>query len=446
MGNTMNVFRHLAMVLLSCAGMACAPDRVFTVNTTQDLHDIDPGDGICGANRRGDQCSLRAAVEEANQSIESLRVLISVPAGVYALTLGEPDGLQLTRGLVHVRGAAQTTTIVDGLGTSRIFTLNAPSLRQIIFENMQLRNGRAPGEDDSGGAVFINSPDALVTFTGMTIRDSVADFLGGGIYAVGNGTLNIINSTIQANQSTEMGTACDFGGGLSGGGGIYADLSNVTIFQSEIRDNCGSSGGGVRLSRGNVLVLRSTIAGNRAPTRGGGILIQNADARIEDSTIALNTTTAAEVPTAAGLHIIDSTLALISVTIAANENSFDVIGGAGGILVENTSVNTRNTVIADNNIFGLRDCAGEIGSSGGNFIGAANEECDIAEQASDILDGGAPGLGTLTNNGGPTRTMRPTSNSPLVDNGIGGCEPIDQRGFGFPAPLGGACDIGAVER
>jgi hypothetical protein len=76
------------------------------------------------------------------------------------------------------------------------------------------------------------------------------------------------------------------------------------------------------------------------------------------------------------------------VTIAANENSFDVIRGAGGILVENTSVNTRNTVIADNNIFG------------------------------------------------PTRTMRPTSNSPLVDNGIGGCETIDQRGFGFPAPLG----------
>lgn len=64
-----------------------------------------------------------------------------------------------------------------------------------------------------------------------------------------------------------------------------------------------------------------------------------------------------------------------------------------------------NTAIADNSIFGLRDCPGALESAGGNFIGATNDECEIADQASDILDGGGPGLGDLTNNGGPTRTL-----------------------------------------
>lgn len=398
------LYRALLSALLALGGGGCAADRVFTVNTTQDLHDFNPGDSICAANAAGNQCSLRAAFEETNQTIDSLRVGITLPADDYGLTLGE---LELSRGLVNVRGAGRAQTIVDGLGDSRILTIETGEVfpgdaRQVIFENLTLRNGRAPVAG-WGGAVFINSPNYLVTFTSVTIEDSVADFHGGGIAATGSGVLNVINSRIAGNSSTDMGEACNSGGGASGGGGIYAQGSTLSVIQSEIQDNCGSNGAGIRLS---------------AITEGS----------------------------AGGLHIIDSDLTILSSTIVENENPFDFEDGAGGLLVVNSSVNMRNTVLADNDVAGSRECYGPIDSEGGNFFGETNDDCDISAQPSDILDGGDPELGNLQSNGGPTQTMLPFSTSPLVDSGVSGCQPIDQRGLSFLAPLGAACDIGAVER
>ena len=63
----------------------------------------------------------------------------------------------------------------------------------------------------------------------------------------------------------------------------------LTLFRSEVRDNCGSNGGGVRIHGGtDHLILLSTVAGNGAATRAGGLYIQNGGGRIEDSTIAEN--------------------------------------------------------------------------------------------------------------------------------------------------------------
>ncbi|MGH7427485.1 MAG: choice-of-anchor Q domain-containing protein [Candidatus Methylomirabilaceae bacterium] len=445
------LYRALLIALFALGGSACALDRQFTVNTTQDLHDLDPGDSICAANAAGNPCSLRAAFEETNQTIDSLRVGITVPADVYELTLGE---LALSRGRVNVLGAGQAQTVVDGLGDSRILTIETGGVfpgdaRQVIFENLTLRNGSVPNAF-LGGAVYINSPNYLVTFTSVTIEDSVAGFLGGGIYATGSGVLNVINSRIQGNSSTDMGQACSSGGGNSGGGGIYAQGSTLNVIQSAIRDNCGSNGAGIRLVGGaNHLILRSTVSGNRGPNTGAGVYMFDTSGRIEDSTIARNSVTELNPPAegnAAGLHIIDSDLTILNSTIVENENSFDFgdNDGAGGLLVVNSSVSMRNTVLADNDVAGSVECFGPIDSEGGNFFGETNDDCDIAEQASDILDGGDPELGDLMNNGGLTETMRPEG--PLVDSAESGCEPIDQRGLSFPAPLGVACDIGAVER
>ena len=82
--------------------------------------------------------------------------------------------------------------------------------------------------------------------------------------------MNIINSTVQRNSSTEMGPDCNFGGGQSGGGGIYASGPILTVVQSEIRDNCGSNGGGISLlGSGHHLIRgppwRGTARRQRAP-------------------------------------------------------------------------------------------------------------------------------------------------------------------------------------
>ena len=395
------LYRALLIALLALGGAGCATDRAFTVNTTQDLHDLDPGDSICAANSGGDQCSLRAAFEETNETIDSLRVGITLPAGDYGLTLGE---LELSRGLVTVRGAGQPQTIVDGLGDSRILTIETGEVfpedaRQVVFENLTLRNGRVPSSF-WGGAVFINSPNYLVTFTSVTIEDSVGGFQGGGIAATGSGVLNVINSRIAGNSSTAMGEACNSGGGNSGGGGIFAQGSTLSVIQSEIQDNCGSNGAGIRLSGGaNHLILRSTVSGNRGPNTGAGVYMVDAAGRIEDSTIAHNSVTANDAITegsAGGLHISDSDLTILSSTIVENENPFDFgeDSDAGGLLVDNSSVSMRNTVLADNDVQGSVECFGSIDSEGGNFFGETNDDCDISAQPSDILDGGDPEWGS----------------------------------------------------
>jgi len=54
----------VAAGMLMLAGSASA--ATFTVNTTDDGNDANPGDGICEVNVGGGDCSLRALIEEAN--------------------------------------------------------------------------------------------------------------------------------------------------------------------------------------------------------------------------------------------------------------------------------------------------------------------------------------------------------------------------------------------
>jgi hypothetical protein len=61
-----------------------------------------------------------------------------------------------------------------------------------------------------------------------------------------------------------------------------------------------------------------------------------------------------------------------------------------------------------------------------------------------------PLLAALANNGGPT-TMLPQTGSPAIDAAnlnvcvSGATNSIDQRSLPRPSPMGGQCDIGAVE-
>ncbi len=444
--------KTLAILIFALSITACTTDVGFTVNTSQDLNDLDPGDGVCGTNTAGSVCSLRAAIEEANEVIDSLRVQITVSIGIYELTL--PGELLITRGRMTLSGAGQDNTIVDGLNQGRILRINGADVNQFLIEKLTLRNG-ALGSTERGGAVRIETTDQpyLVTFNDVAILDSRAGFVGGGIYAQENGVLNILNSLIAGNFSTNETEACNSsGGGQSGGGGIFANGPTVSIINSEIRDNCGSNGGGVSFDEGsNHLILRSTIANNRSMSAGGGVLFRgNSGGRIEDSTITGNRVTNSQANitdgSAAGLHVQEGTLAIISTTIVDNVHDFPGDHLTGGIRAEGGSVDLRNTVLADNLSGGNNDdCSGVISSSGGNFFGDG-VACTFIGSPTDIVNGGNPDLGNLVNNGGITRTMLPNFGSPLINSGISGCEPIDQRGLAFSAPLGDGCDIGAVER
>lgn len=47
-------------------GVPARGQALFTVNTTVDLTDANPGDGVCDAGAGVGICTLRAAIQEAN--------------------------------------------------------------------------------------------------------------------------------------------------------------------------------------------------------------------------------------------------------------------------------------------------------------------------------------------------------------------------------------------
>ena len=77
----------IAIVGYFAAAPQSAAATTFTVNSTVDAPDANPGDGICDDGLGN--CTLRAAVTESN-FIGGANV-ITVPAGTYLLTIGPFD-------------------------------------------------------------------------------------------------------------------------------------------------------------------------------------------------------------------------------------------------------------------------------------------------------------------------------------------------------------------
>src|SRR5438105_4899196 len=100
----------------------------FTVNSTRDATDALPGDGRCQTDIT-DECTLRAAIQEANFAASRSTGVpaITVPIGVYTLTLAGADENQAATGDLDlvgpltITGEDQSTTIIDGGGSDRVF-------------------------------------------------------------------------------------------------------------------------------------------------------------------------------------------------------------------------------------------------------------------------------------------------------------------------------------
>ncbi len=159
-----------APVLVSAAG--------FTVNSTLDAPDANPGDGLC-ATAAG-ACTLRAAIQEANAT--PAPDAISVPAGTYVLSLvGRGEDFAATGDLdirqpLSIAGAG-ASTVIDGGGADRIFQVIGPIAVQI--SGLTMRNGNVPRPADIS-----------------------ADGGGGAIYVVGGGSLSLTNVTASGNTAT----------------------------------------------------------------------------------------------------------------------------------------------------------------------------------------------------------------------------------------------------
>jgi predicted outer membrane repeat protein len=230
------------------------------------------------------------------------------------------------------------------------------------------------------------APTATAAFSGVRLTGgNVVNNLGGGIR--NDGTLELINSTIDGNQTS--------GASFGDGGGVY-NYGLLGIHQCTFSENTALSDGGAIGSSGELRIDQSTISANEASTNGGGIYLTGS-----------------------------GTLTILNSLVADNTS-----GGSGPDL--------------------NRTGSASIEIEGPNLIGD-NDSVSAEFPADGILVGGGvfgpldPVIAALGNNGGATPTMMLLPGSPAIDAGeISGATPQgDQRDL--ERVLIGGLDLGAYE-
>lgn len=481
------------LVLLGLGLVALPVDAAqFEVTTTADGADAAPGDGDCVT--AGGDCSLRAAIEEAN----ALRGFdtVALAAGVHVVAApaapDEDDAGQIAIGEdMEIIGAGADRTFIDGGGAAAIFHVIGARVR---ISALTVRRG------DGSLRPVLESSDGELTLERFGFADNTGARFGGSIVNLGN--LSIFNSVFEDNR----GELIEHRGGhllLDGvvmrrndstvydegyvfpvrvlrseiaenGVGLYGC---VTVVDSVLRDN---TNWGIACESGGVVVSGSTISGN-----GGAGINSDGGVRVVDSTIRGNgwvLSPPVALPSGLGAvgnggiiaigkvvvqrSTIEGNLGYgINVEIAADVENTTIVGNDVGLYVGEELSRVESSTIAGNTEIGLwvfdeatlvvrnsivsgngDDCSGVVDLGGFNIVGDI-EGCDASPPASDRI-GIDPLLGPLQGNGGPTQTMAPLDGSPALDGEAAGepgaCPTVDQRGV--LRPQGSGCDAGAVER
>jgi CSLREA domain-containing protein len=457
----------VALVLVSMAGSPVHAANI-TVNTTTDELNAD-----------GD-CSLREAIEAANTdaAVDACAAgsgadTVTVPAGTYTISLAGADNTNAAGDFdilddVTISGAGAGTTIVDGGGLDRSFdVINASDT--VMISAVTIRNG------DGGGI----SSNGILTISDSTISENNASSDGGAVSS--GGPLTVTNSTLSGNTANTSGgiyvcagagdTTMITGTTISGnavpgeGGAIWHECgSTMTIEDSMLSGNSSTNDDGGGIHNEEALVINNTtITGNTAAFDGGGIY-SFGDVTITNSTLSANTgfggggmknegdvsmtnvTVSGNTATdsdGGGLgHSSDGgTASLTNVTIVDNTSAFT----GDGIYNDFGTVTLKNTLVASN---GDNNCGGQPVTSAGNNLEDAN---DCALAAAGDQPNTDPQIGSLADNGGPTRTHALLAGSPAIDTASADCPPpaTDQRGVtrAVDGDENGTavCDIGAYE-
>lgn len=233
--------------------------------------------------------------------------------------------------------------------------------------------------------------------------------------------------------------------------------ANLKISNLTITGGKANSGAGIR-SEGGLTIKDSTLTGNNAAgTDGSGGAIDtafNSHLTIINSTISGNTAQGY----GGGLQnrADDATLTNVTITNNRADVNGDGLEYAGGIIQFGSRMTLRNSLVAGNfkgtgttpsDLTGNASDPYAAGSSK-NLIGV-NDASTGLDPAVNLLGSLAspinPLIGSLVDNGGPTKTHLLLLGSPAIKAGanLAGGNATDQRGFSRAVP--GAIDIGAVE-
>ena len=437
------------------------PTRHLVVNTFSDGRDAAPGNSVCEVTQGQGDCSLRAAIDEAN--VTGIRVDIAVPAGIYPLTLmaqydddaNAVGDLDLTSpapvvGIHGVGGDAVIDASIDGTGDRIDGALDVQSGTVGIVSlsttggDWGLRTRAGATLTAFGGSLHGHTNGGAFVDAGGTFRSSYQEATDNRYHGIASGGVLHVDHDLVARNET----------------GIILEAGGATVADSIIRDNTaqsllgtgGISAGGIASSVEIDLTVRRTTIAHNVSVIGGGILFNYGTLLVEDSTIVDNSGSPAALTFGVGIGGSSNfgNLPPPTATIARSTITENVTSGSPSTALSafRGTITTSASVLQSSG----NDCAGS--TEGGQVISAGfnlftESTCAFTGPGDQLV--ADPLLGPLAFNGGLTPTRLPDATSAAVDaipyGMVGACDattPSDQRGV--TRPVGGACDIGAVER
>ena len=258
----------------------------FVVDVFRDTVDAAPGNGVC--SDRHDNCSLRAAVMEANawpgwDTVE-------LPAGDFRLTAPGPGerGEDLdVLGDLTIHGAGKLSTSISGEGMYRVIRAEGSAL---TIRDLTLRGGNAVGDD--GGNIYADGALNLLRVRllgGAAVRGGciysegpvvlehvTAESCTSGLYAAGTAELSdtVIRNTFPDGAAYFFGstTVLDSMFEDNPDGAIY---SNAGVEVTNVVFRC--NGTALDVPNGDVTVRNSRFedGGNGVSARDGWLLVED---------------------------------------------------------------------------------------------------------------------------------------------------------------------------
>jgi hypothetical protein len=263
---------------------------------------------------------------------------VHIPAGTYNESLTVSKTLTLT-------GVSSGTTTIQAVTGQRVITVTSGN--DLRLENLTVTGGQAPGQG-GGGIVIISGS---LTLANCHIVNNSANY-GGGVYQAGDGgRVDVINSRI------ELNTTSNHGGGLFVNGS--AALTNAQI----LSNTANWHGGGLHVQNGRADLIGGVFSGNRAVNGNGGAVNLNGSITISGTQIVSNTAS-----NGGGLQQWNTGPTVVITNTRFERNVASSIGGGAaisGTLIISSSTLATNTVDSGSN--------GSDTFGGGLYAGVATQ-------------------------------------------------------------------------
>lgn len=253
-----------------------------------------------------------------------------------------------------------------------------------ILENEVIHDVGAPV--GAGGGICIEA-NAIAYVTDSIIADNVASGRGGGLNTF-QARYEILGTLIEFNQALEK-----TGGGIHG----FSQAphgSSVLLMDSVVRNNSALNTGGISIGgnqcgAGGVCadleIQNSLVDSNHSANFGGGLSIDNAEARIFNSHIYRNQTTSEVGGLGGGVRMTESSVDMSTTAMLGN---YAALSGGGIFVANDTDVVIDNSIIYSNHVLnGDKGGGVQVDSAGpptgliSNTVVVGNTGFQIREQS-----------------------------------------------------------------